>query len=119
MPPPRPLPKALLKKMFLKVLHEHHRLGGRYSRSGPEYHAWSFSGILRETIAAFFQIPRLSEDEYTEGLRAVYELERDGYIMQDPSQPSSELKILTEKGRRGWSNNRLKQCGSLPLISTN
>src|SRR5262249_55500267 len=31
---PRPLTKELLKKLFLKALHEHHRKGGRFADSG-------------------------------------------------------------------------------------
>jgi uncharacterized protein (TIGR02391 family) len=86
---------ALLKKMFLKVLHEHHRPGGRY-----KLHSWDYTGILRETIADYFSIERLSEKEYGDGLRAVFELERDGFIMQDASQSSDSFKVLTDKGRR-------------------
>ena len=93
MPVPRPLPKSVLKKMFLKVLHEHKRPGGRYTD-----HGWYADGIVRETIAEFFKIDPLTEDECTEGLRAVFELEKDGYIMQDPTQ-SSGFKILTDKGK--------------------
>ncbi|MBM3333683.1 hypothetical protein FJY63_03390, partial [Candidatus Sumerlaeota bacterium] len=90
----RPLPKALLKKMFLKVLHEHKRPGGAYARCG-----WDFTGIVRPKICEYFEIPPLTKDEYSEGLRAVYELERDGYIMQDATQSSDSFKVLTEKGR--------------------
>lgn len=89
----RPLPKDLLKKMFLKVLHEHKRPGGRYQN-----HGWSYEGIVKMKISEFYKIPPLSDDEYAEGLRAVYELERDGYIMQDPTQ-SNSFKILTKKGK--------------------
>lgn len=92
---PRPLPKKLLKKMFLKVLHEHYRSGGRYTEHGRAY-----TGIIRDEIPEFFEIGRLSDDEYAEGLRAVYELERDGYIMQDPRQSSDQFKVLTDRGRQ-------------------
>ena len=94
MPVSRPLPKSRLKKMFLKVLHEHKRPGGRYTN-----HGWYSEGIVRQTIAEFFNIDPLTEDEYADGLRAVFELEKDGYIMQDPSQ-SEGFKILTDKGKR-------------------
>lgn len=91
----RPLPKALLKKMFLRALHEHKRPGGFFCD-----HSGSAGSILRPKIAQYFKIDSLNEDEYAEGLRAVYELERDGYIMQDPTQThSSEFKILTAKGK--------------------
>lgn len=91
----RPLPVALIKKMFLKVLHEHHRPGGRYSR-----HGWDYTGILRETISGFYSIHPLSDQEYRDGLRAVFELERDGFIMQDASQSSDVFKELTTKGKK-------------------
>ncbi len=91
----RPLPKELLKKMFLKVLHEHERPGGRYSKHGHDYNA-----IIREKIPEFFNIPTLSKDEYAEALRAVFELEKDGYIMQNPTQSSNVFKVLTDRGRR-------------------
>lgn len=91
----RPLPVALIKKMFLKVLHEHHRPGGRYARYG-----WDYAGILRETMSEYYNIQRLSEQEYSDGLRAVFELERDGFIMQDASQSSDVFKVLTDKGKK-------------------
>jgi uncharacterized protein (TIGR02391 family) len=91
----RPLPMDLLKKMFLKVLHEHLRPGGRYRMQ-----SWDYNGIIRQTIADHFGIERLSEKEYGDGLRAVFELERDGFIMQDPSQSANSFKVLTDKGQR-------------------
>ena len=39
---PRPLPKNLLKKMYMKTLYEHKRPGGRYNNVGSNY-----GGILR------------------------------------------------------------------------
>jgi len=92
---PRPLPKELLKKMFLKVLHEHKRPGGRYTGHGRDYRV-----IIRTKLQRFFEISPLSNDEYAKGLRAVFELERDGYIMQDPAQSSDAYKVLTDRGKR-------------------
>ncbi len=94
MPISRPLSIALLKKIFLKVLHEHHRSGGRYHNSSHDY-----TGIVRYSIAEYFNIEPLSKQEYSDGLRAVYELERDGFIMQDASQSSDVFKVLTDKGK--------------------
>jgi hypothetical protein len=91
----RPFPKELLKKMFLKVLYEHHRPGGDY-----QYHGWDFHSVLRPRLSEFFNISPLTDEEYAQGLRAVYELERDGYIMQDPSQSNDVFKVLTERGRQ-------------------
>jgi len=88
----RPLPIQILKKMFLKVLHEHKRPGGFYNG-----HGWGYEGIVRNKITEFFKIERLSDQEYADGLRGVYELERDGFIMRDPSQ-SEAFKILTQRG---------------------
>jgi hypothetical protein len=86
---------ALLKKMFLKVVHEHFRPSSRYSR-----YSWNYTQILRDSIAEYFSIVPLSKQEYSDGLRAVFELERDGFIMQDASQSSDEFKVLTDKGKR-------------------
>jgi uncharacterized protein (TIGR02391 family) len=91
----RPFPKELLKKMFLKVLYGHHRPGGDY-----QHHGWDFHSVLRPRLSEFFNISPLTDEEYTQGLRAVYELERDGYIMQDPSQSNDVFKVLTERGRQ-------------------
>jgi len=91
---PRPLTKEILKKMFLKVLHEHKRPGGFYSR-----HGWDYTGILREKIAQYFKIDKLTGEEYALGMRAVYELEMDGYIMTDPTQTSDRFKVLEDKGK--------------------
>ena len=92
---PRPIPKKMLKRMFLKVLHEHHRPGGTFSGCG-----WDYKGIIRNSLAAYYQMAPLSQDEIAEGLRAAYELERDGYIMQDPSQSSDAFKVLTDRGKQ-------------------
>lgn len=83
----RPLPKSALKKMFLKVLHE---------TGGP----MDYTGIVRIRIAKYFKIPPLSVEEYAEGLRAVKELDRGGYITKDPTQLSDKFKVLTAKGKR-------------------
>lgn len=90
----RPLPKSLLKMMFLKVLHEHHRPGGVYNGYGHDYH-----GIVRNKLSEFFVIEPLSDEEQAQGLRAVFELERDGFIMQDQSQSSDAFKVLTDRGK--------------------
>ena len=92
---PRPLPKSLLKRMYMKTLYEHKRPGGRYNNVG-----WNYGGILRNSMPEFFNIPNgLTEKELSNGTRAVFELERDGYIMQDHSQ-SETFKILTDKGKK-------------------
>ena len=92
---PRPLPKNLLKKMYMKTLYEHKRPGGRYNNVGSNY-----GGILRYSMPEFFNIPNgITEEELSNGTRAVFELERDGYIMQDHSQ-SETFKILTNKGKK-------------------
>ena len=91
----RPIPKKMLKSMFLKVLHEHHRPGGKYSG-----HGWDYNSIVRHTLAEYFNISPLSQAEIAEGLRAVFELERDGYIMHDVSQRSDVFKVLTDRGKQ-------------------
>jgi uncharacterized protein (TIGR02391 family) len=89
----RPLPKAVLKKMFLKTLHDHLRPGGKHGGGARGY-----DGILMYTLAYDFQLGKLQPDEFVEARRGVFELERDGYIMQDVSQPSEVFKVLTAKG---------------------
>lgn len=93
MPVSRPIPKTLLKKAFLKLLHEHRR-GGQYEHRGHSY-----GGIIRELIPRFLGIDRLTREEEGIALRAVFELERDDYIMQDATQSHSEFKILSDRGR--------------------
>jgi len=88
---PRPLTKEVLKRMVLKVLHEHERPGGRNR---------DYRFMVRSGLPEFFEISPLSEDELKRGLRAVYELERDGFIMQDPAQSSDKFKVLTDRGKR-------------------
>jgi uncharacterized protein (TIGR02391 family) len=95
MPVSRPLSRELLKKMFLKVLYEHHRPGGTYQN-----HGWDCNGIVRHKLAQFFDMAPLIDEEIAQGLRGVYELERDGYIMQDASQSGDAFKVLTEKGNQ-------------------
>lgn len=80
--------------MFLKVLYEHKRPGGCYAD-----HGWWSEGIVRKTIAEFFKIDKLTDSEIIDGLRGVFELEKDGYITQDPSQ-SDGFKIFSDKGRQ-------------------
>ena len=89
----RPLPKAVLKRMFLKALHEHLKPGGKHGGR-----TWGYDGILMHTLAYDFQLGKLQPDELVEARRAVFELERDGYSMQDVSQPSEVFKVLTAKG---------------------
>jgi len=97
----RPLPKELLKKMFLKVLYEHQRPRGRYARRDRLIPgSMDYTCIMGDKIPEFFKISGLSEDEYAQGIRAVHELERDDYIMQHPKQLRKNIKVLTEKGLR-------------------
>ncbi len=83
----RPLPKSVLKKMFLNVLQK---------LASP----MDCNGIVRHKLAEYFQIDPLSGDEIAKGTRAVVELDREGYIMQDPTQLSNKFKVLTPKGKR-------------------
>lgn len=95
MPISRPIPKKMLKNMFLKVLHEHHRPGGNYNG-----HSWDYNSIVRTKLSEYFKISLLSPEEVAEGVRAVFELERDDYIMQDANQSANVFKILTDKAKR-------------------
>lgn len=89
----RPLSKGLLKKMYLIVLHGH-------GPGGPHRHnSWGYDTILSSTLPHHYGLDRLSDQEIIEARRAIDELERDGYISQDPSQSSDVFKILTDRGR--------------------
>src|SRR5262249_58923713 len=58
---------------------------------------WSIGQVLQHSMVQLFDINKLDNEEQRNGLRAVYELERDGFIIQDPSQ-SDQFKILSDKG---------------------
>jgi len=103
----RPLTKEVLKKMFLKALLEATRPNGKLSGTS---HA--VDGILHRyssTLASLFQLPNLNKDvrsqwsltdeEWRLALQGVEELQRDGFITNDPDQGNANFKILTDKGR--------------------
>ena len=52
---PRPLTKAVMKRMFLKTLHEHLRQGGKYVSNSS-----SIGGVLRGTMLRMFELGTLS-----------------------------------------------------------
>lgn len=83
----RPIGKELLKKMILKVM----------AKDQPSV---SVEWILKKTLPEFFEIDPLSKDEYGDAFRGSYELERDGYIMQDPDQTHQRTLMLTTQGRK-------------------
>jgi hypothetical protein len=103
----RPLTKEMLKKMFLKALWEATRPNGKLSGMGH-----SVDGILHRyssSLAWLFQLPNLNQDvrsewsltddEWRLALKGVEELQRDGFIMNDPDQGNDNFKTLTDKGR--------------------
>jgi uncharacterized protein (TIGR02391 family) len=101
----RPVPKELLKKMFLKTLWQH-RPGGKHASSGG-----SVGGILATTLPFEFQLPNsnphllytkwaLTEEDRQDALLGVEELQRDGFIRNDPNSSSPDFKVLTPKGER-------------------
>jgi hypothetical protein len=106
---PRPLSRELLKKMFIKVLHVQHQPEKIYASCCPD-----FVSLVSGTMAEYFQIPELSEEEYGECLAAVYELERDGFLTQDDSFTTKRAKNLTEKGM----NYAAEKLSDLKLPST-
>jgi uncharacterized protein (TIGR02391 family) len=88
----RPLTKELLKKLFLKTLHEI-RPGGKLSGLG------SSDGNIIQSIAKNFEIGRLSDEEEALAYRTCFELERDGFIWQKHGQVQ-EFKILSPTGKK-------------------
>ena len=96
----RPLTKELLKKMFLRVLHEHERPRGHYTMRGGRIPASMFPPrLISDKIPEFFKIPSLSEDEYNTAIRAMQELEWEDYIRHHPKLLGKDIKVLTDKGR--------------------
>jgi uncharacterized protein (TIGR02391 family) len=101
----RPVPKEILKKMFLKVLWEHKRPGGKFASHGS-----SVGAILDSTLPFYFELKNdagddarwkkwsLTKQERDDALLGVEELQRDGFLRNDPDQGSPDHKTLTEKG---------------------
>ena len=58
---PRPLTKAVMKRMFLKTLHEHAKSGGKYVHDGG-----SVTGVIKGTMLRMFGLEPLSNKEYAE-----------------------------------------------------
>jgi uncharacterized protein (TIGR02391 family) len=92
----RPLTKELLKKMFLKALAEF-RPGGKFPN-----HAHGSDNVIH-LMPHVFGITPLDAEERMLVARAVYELERDGFLWQDITQ-SSFHKILSPTGRQAVQN---------------
>ena len=103
----RPLTKEVLKKLFLKALWEATRPNGKLSGTSH-----GVDGILHRytsSLASLFQLPNLNRDVRSQwsltdeerrlALQGVEELQRDGFIMNDPDQGNDTFKALTDKGR--------------------
>lgn len=90
---PRPLSRELLKKMFLKTFFINQYAGSQCICDSD------FVSMISDSMADYFGIPDLSEEEYEECLAAVYELERDGFLSQEGEYDSGRYKELTDKGR--------------------
>lgn len=88
---PRPLTKPVLKKMYLKALYEIKTPKGRFKD-----HGWAIGAVI-SLFQHVFQISDLTPAERQLAFRAVYELERDGFLQQDVGQ-GSEHKIFMERG---------------------
>jgi hypothetical protein len=91
---PRPLSRELLKKMFLKVLYVQKYTDNNFNSCSAD-----FISTLCGSIVDHFKIPEFSEEEYSECLDAVYELERDGYLIHNEHYAARRNKDLTEKGK--------------------
>lgn len=104
----RTLTKEWLKKAFLKTLWESTQSGGKLTSTSH-----GVDNILHRytsTLAYLFQLKNhdahvnsqwsLTEEERRLALQGVEELQRDGFIMNDPNQGSDQFKILTDKGLR-------------------
>ncbi|MEW6388689.1 MAG: TIGR02391 family protein [Thermodesulfobacteriota bacterium] len=93
---PRPIPKEILKKLYLK------KLLGLRQRDG-KYRNHRVVEII-DKIPVNFRITSLDINEEYDAKLAVFELEQEGYVIQDPEHIYStypdQYKILTEKGMR-------------------
>src|SRR5579871_4181390 len=101
----RPLTKDVLKRMFLKVLWEIKRPNGKLPGEN-----WSSGHILGSTLPHYFQLKNLDPDyrsqwsltkkENEDAMLGIEELQRAGYLRDDPSQDPRQFKLLTERGER-------------------
>lgn len=89
---PRPLTKPMLKKMYLKTLYEIKSPKGKFTS-----YSWSIGAVFN-LMPQVFNIDPLKVDEMQVGSRAVYELERDGFIQQDATQSGDHMILMD----RGW-----------------
>lgn len=86
----RPLSLELLKKMFLKVLHN--------TNFGAEQKEQDFITIISSSITDYFEIPALLDEEFDVCLKAVYELHKSDLIqLKDDSDIYYEL---TDEGKK-------------------
>lgn len=112
----RPLTKEMLKKLYLKTRYET-RAGGKLdgNSSGTDSIVSWIPHLYPELGPSF------TEDERLLFIRAVYELERDGFVWQDATQPSSQFKVLSETGlhaaRQELANMRLPSIDIDQLLS--
>jgi hypothetical protein len=83
-----PIPNLILKKCFLNILYD----------NVLNFREAHFKKILRIDIAPFFNKKSLSDEEYSEGIKAVKELKRDGYIKL--SEENKNIYLLTGKGNQ-------------------
>ena len=52
------------------------------------------------SLVEHFELTSLTKKEKDDAYRAVFELEKDGFIMQDTTQSSDQFKVLTERGEQ-------------------
>jgi uncharacterized protein (TIGR02391 family) len=99
----RPVPKEVLKKMFLKTLWEHRRPGGKFTSA-----CFAVGAILDGTLPFYFGLESqdtgthkywsLTKQERDDALLGIEELQGDGFLQDDPDQRHPEFKSLTDKG---------------------
>ena len=86
----RPISKELFKRMILKQM-------------AKEKKSVSIEWMLKNSFLAFWEIDPLSNDEFAEAYRATTELDRDGFLTQDPTQLPQRILVLTAQGRKAAS----------------
>jgi uncharacterized protein (TIGR02391 family) len=80
--------------MILKTFAEIDRPGSPVHQKSRQYR-----GVICDVLPLAFEIDKLTYDEQEEGIRAIVELLRDGFLVQDPRFQSEGTLKLTKEGR--------------------
>jgi uncharacterized protein (TIGR02391 family) len=91
---PRPLTRTLLKKMVLKTYAAIEEPNSEVFR-----HTSSYRGVIDRSLSELFGTFDLTDQESEDAFRAVSELVRDGYLVQNPQVLNDGVLKLTKEGK--------------------